>query len=175
MVWVYAYQKFLKRKGFLIWFSTKKVLMSMSKFALKKVSLCSFTKSVFQTSQVWVQIEWGLDRSVCILVGSNRKNFWSGFSTLWVQIEWGLEQECMHTSRFWNRKNFWSGFSTLEEECKHSRRKVLKQTESFILVFYEKSIYVDVKFSVQKVSICSFTKSVFKSSQGLVQMEWGLE
>ena len=39
------------------WVVYEKVLKSLSKFALKIVSVCSFTKSVFQSSQGLVQIE----------------------------------------------------------------------------------------------------------------------
>ena len=35
----------------------KKVLMSLSNFALKSVSVCSFTKNVFQSSQGLVQMK----------------------------------------------------------------------------------------------------------------------
>ena len=61
--------------------ASKEVLMSLSNFALKKLSVCRFTKSVFQSSHELVQMKW-------------RQEF-----------------ECMHPSRLWNRRNFWSGFS----------------------------------------------------------------
>ena len=49
--------------------------MSLSNFALKRVSVCSFTKTVFQSSQGLVQIEWGWSRSVSILVGFESEGF----------------------------------------------------------------------------------------------------
>ena len=68
-----------------------------------------------------------------------------------VQMKWGLEWEYIHPSRFLNGRNFISGF------------------------VYEKSTHVVVKFCAQKVSVCSFTKSVLQYSPGLVQIKWGLE
>ena len=56
--------------------------MLLSNFALKSVSVCSFTKSVFQCRR-------GL-----------------------VQMKWGLEQKYMHPSRYWNSRTYWSGLST---------------------------------------------------------------
>ena len=126
MKWALAYEwmqtsRFWNRKIVWSWLSTKKVLMSLSNFARIKVSVCSFTKSILQSSQEF------------------------------VQMKWGLEYECMHPSSFWNRKNFWSGLST---------KTVLMSLSNFAL---------------KKVSVCSFKKSDFQSSQLLVQTEWGLE
>ena len=44
--------------------------MSFSNFALKRVSVCSFTKSVFQSSQGLCKLNEGWRKSVSILVGS---------------------------------------------------------------------------------------------------------
>ena len=70
------------RRNYWSGLSTKKVLMSLSNFALKSVSVSSFTKSVFQCRR-------GL-----------------------VQMKWGLEQKYMHPSRYWNSRTYWSGLST---------------------------------------------------------------
>ena len=80
----------------------------------------------------------------------SRKVFFQSSQGLF-QMEWGLEWECKHPSRFWSKKNFWSGLST---------RKVLMSLSNFAPI---------------NVSVCSFTKSVFQSSRGLVQVEWELE
>ena len=75
-VGVYATPYILKQNIFLSGLSTKKVLISLWNFALIKVLECSFTKSVFQSSQELVQKEWELER-VCMNPSkfSNRKNF----------------------------------------------------------------------------------------------------
>ena len=109
------------------------------------MSVCSFTKSVLQSSKGLVQKEWGLDGE-CMQPSRflNRRNFWSGLSTKkkthvvvkfcaqksvgmqfhvkcfqsiqgLVQMKWGLEWECMQPLRFLNRRNFWSGLSTKKE------------------------------------------------------------
>ena len=126
MKWGLAFEcmqtsRFWNRK--IVWsgLSTKIVLISLSNFARIKVSVCSFTKSILQSSQEF------------------------------VQMKWGLEYECMHPISFWNRKNFWSGLST---------KTVLMSLSNFAL---------------KKVSVCSFKKSDFQSSQLLVKTEWGLE
>ena len=113
--------RLLNRRNFWSGLSTKKELMSLSNFALKKVSACSFTKNVLQSSQ-------GL-----------------------VQMKWGLGWECIHPSKFLNIRNFLSGLST---------KKVLRSLS---------------KFALKKVSVCSFTKSVFQSSPRVIQMNLGLE
>ena len=170
--------KFWNRNSVWSGLSTKNVLMSLSNFARIKVSVCSFTKSIFQFSQEFVQMKWGL-MFECSHPSSiwNKKIFWSGLSARMslsnfarikvsvcsftksilqssqevVQMKWGLEYECMHPSSFWNRKNFWSGLST---------KTVLMSLSNFAL---------------KKVSKCSFKKSDFQSSQLLVQTKWGLE
>ena len=75
-VGVYLTRYIQKQNIFLSGLSTKKVLMSLSNFALIKVLECSFTTSVFQSSQELVQMEWELER-VCMNPSkfSNRKNF----------------------------------------------------------------------------------------------------
>ena len=49
--------------------------MSLSNFALKRVSVCSFTKSVFQSSQDLCKLNEDWSRSVSILVGSESAGF----------------------------------------------------------------------------------------------------
>ena len=172
--------RFLNIRNFLSGLSTKKVLMSLSNFALKKVSVCSFTKNVLQSSQGLVQMKWGLGWE-CIhpIRFLNIRNFLSGLSTKkvlrslsnfalkkvsvrgftksdlqssqgLVQMKWGLGWECIHPIRFLNIRNFLSGLPT---------KKVLRSLSNFAL---------------KKVSVRGFTKSVLQSSQGLVQMKWGL-
>ena len=173
--------RFLNRRNFWSGSSTKKELMSLSNFALKKVSVCSFTKFVLQSSQELVQIQLGLEWE-CMYSSSllNRRNFWSGLSTKkelmslsnfalkkvsvcsltknvlqssrgLVQMKWGLDWECIQPSRFLNRRNFWSGSSTKKELMSLSN------------------------FELKKVSVCRFTKCVLQSSPGLVQMKWRLD
>ena len=171
--------RFWNRRNFWSELSTKKVLMS-SNFAPIIASVCSLTKSVFQSSRGLVQMEWGLEQE-CVHPNRcwSRRNYWSGLSTkkvlislsnfalksvsvcsftksvfqsseALVQMEWGLEYECMHAIRCQNRRSYWCGLS---------RKKVLMSSN----------------FAPIIVSVCSFTKSVFQSSRGLFQMEWGQE
>ena len=116
----------------------------------------------------------------------NRRKFWSGFCTKkvlmslsnfqtlrlyksqyakftksvfqsrqeLVQTKWGQKYDCINPSRFWKRRNFWSGFST---------KKVIMSLSNFQTLRLYTSRYA------------RFTKSVFQSSQGLVQLKWGLE
>ena len=113
--------RFWNEKNFWSGLSTKNLLKLLPNFALKKLWVCSCTKSVLQYSQ-------GI-----------------------VQMKWGLEWECTHPSRFWNRTTFWSGLST---------KKVFMSLSNF---------------ARKKMSVCSITKGIFQSSQGLVQMKWGLK
>ena len=56
---VYASSEVLNENYFLIWFFYEKgVLMSLSNFALKKVSVCRFSKNIFQSNQELVQMKW---------------------------------------------------------------------------------------------------------------------
>ena len=130
--------RFWNEKNFWSGLSTKNLLKLLPNFALKKLSVCSCTKSVLQSSQGIVQMKWGLDWE-CMQPSRfiNRRNFWSGSSTKkelmslsnfalkkvsvcsftkfvlpsspeLVQMKWGLDWECMQPSRFLNRRNFWS-------------------------------------------------------------------
>ena len=78
------------RSRVLIWGGFEKSTHVVAKFCAKKLSVCRFTKSVFQSSHALVQVKW-------------RQEF-----------------ECVHPSRFWNRRNFWSGFSTKKVVVKFS-------------------------------------------------------
>ena len=145
-VGVYASHYVLKQKEFLICVVCEKNTHVV--VALKKLSLCSFTKSVFQSSQRLVHMEWRLEQECMHSISfSKRRKFWYALSTkkvllslsnfalkkrryavspkvfflssqLLVQMEWGLEKECMHPSRFWNRKIFWSGCLRKKPSCR---------------------------------------------------------
>ena len=193
MIWlVYEKSTHVVVNFFLIWVVYERVLMSLSNFALKRVSVCSFTKSVFNLVKDLCKLIEGWSRSVSILVGSESKGIFDlgglgkKYSCRQIlrskecrcavsrKVSFNLVMDLCKLNEGWSRSvSILVGSESARIFDLDGLRKKYSCRSHFFLIWvvYEKVLMSLSNFALKRVSVCSFTKSVFQSGHGLVQIE----